>query len=204
MASPALELYNLNRISLPGKLQMQFISDPSIATKIRKMKQRVRWQDTLLLGQEIDQTRLVLDDGMAENPDFSFLVIGDSGTGYNRSQNSQRKIAELLCTERDRSQFILHTGDVVYQVGSSEQYPSNFIQPYREFLVGGENPDDITYDQMVFNFPILPVLGNHDYYNISLIYGWLSQLSWPIRRLLRSQIDLDVAWHGSYEGDALA
>lgn len=183
---------------------MQFVSDPSIASKIRKMKQRVRWQDSLLVGAEIDQTCLVLDDDMAENPEFSFLVIGDSGTGHDRHQNPQRQIAELLQTERDRSQFILHTGDVVYQVGSSEYYPSNFIQPYREFLVGGEHPDDIAYDQMVFNFPFLPVLGNHDYYDLPLIYGLLAQLSWPVRRLLRSQIELDVAWHGSYQGDAYA
>lgn len=183
---------------------MKFVFDPPIATKISKMKQRVRWQEPLIVERGIDQTQMVLDDGIADDPEFSFLVIGDSGTGYHRGHNPQREIAELLLEHRDRSRFILHTGDVIYLVGSSEYYPNNFIKPYREFLVGGEQPKEIAYDQMVFNLPFLPVPGNHDYYDLPLVYGILAQLSWPLRHLLRSQIDLDVGWHGSNQGQAYA
>jgi hypothetical protein len=183
---------------------MEFVSDPPIATKIDKMKQRVRWREAALVERNIDQTRLAIDDGAAESPEFSFLVLGDSGTGSRYGHDPQREVAKLLVEERDRCRFILHTGDVIYLVGSSEYYLPNFIQPYREFLVGGEHPEHIAYDRMVFNFPFLPVPGNHDYYDLPFIYGLAAQIAWPLRRLLRSRLDLDVSWHGSKQGDAYA
>jgi hypothetical protein len=57
---------------------MKFVSEPAIADKIRKMKQRVKWQDPLVVQRSIDQTRLILDDGRDEEPKFSFFVVGDS------------------------------------------------------------------------------------------------------------------------------
>ena len=183
---------------------MQLVSDPSIATKINQMKRRVCWQHSSLQKRSIDQTSLVINDGKADNPEFSFLVIGDSGCGEHLGHHPQRQIAEMMLEQREQINFVLHTGDVIYQVGSSEYYYKNFIRPYREFLVGGESPQQITYDRMVFNLPFLPVPGNHDYYDLPLIYGILSQLTWPLRRLLRSHIDLNVGWHGSHQGQAYA
>jgi hypothetical protein len=183
---------------------MQFVSEPSIAVKIQKMKQRVRWQDPLIRERQIDQTQFVLDDRGKDDPEFSFMVIGDSGAGAHLSQNPQHRVAQLMLEHRQDCRFVLHTGDVVYLVGSSEFYPSNFISPYREFLVGGDSPQQIRYDRMIFNCPILPVLGNHDYYELPLIFGLLSRLSLPLRRLLKSKIDFDVGLHGSGKGDAYA
>ncbi|MCL6434579.1 MAG: metallophosphoesterase [Leptolyngbyaceae cyanobacterium HOT.MB2.61] len=183
---------------------MAFVTDPPIATKILKMGQRVRWRDPLILRREIDQTRLVLDDGQTDNPEFSFLVIGDSGSGPHRGHNPQRQIAEKLLLHRDECRFVIHTGDVVYLVGSSEYYPKNFIEPYREFLVGGEHPKQIAFNRMVFNFPFFPVPGNHDYYDLPFLYGLLAQATLPLRRLLQSQLDIDVGWHGSGQGNAYA
>ncbi len=130
---------------------MQFVSDPPISVKIRKMKERVRWQDPLIVERRIDQTRMVFDDGWEDSPEFSFLVVGDSGSSSHRTHNPQRQIAELMVEQRDSCRFVLHTGDVVYLVGSSEFYLQNFIEPYREFLVGGEEPKRIAYERMVFN-----------------------------------------------------
>ncbi|WP_254173449.1 metallophosphoesterase family protein [Planktothrix pseudagardhii] len=183
---------------------MQFIFDPPIATKINKMKERVRWQDPLIMNQGIDQTSLVIDDGKNQDTEFSFLVIGDSGTGYKPNPSPQRKVAELLLENQENCRFIIHTGDVVYLVGSSEYYPDNFIHPYREFLVGGETPQKIPYDQMVFNLPFLPVLGNHDYYDLPWFYSLLAQLIWLPRHLLFSKFDFDIGWHGSFQGKAYA
>lgn len=183
---------------------MQFVTDPAIATKILKMEQRVRWRDPFITQRGIDQTSLYLDDGQAEQDEFSFLVVGDSGSGSHRSYNPQRRIAEQMLAHRDQCRFVLHTGDVIYLVGSSEYYPKNFIQPYREFLVNGDRPKQIAYDQMVFNFPFFLVPGNHDYYDLPRLYGWLAQAALPLRYLLRSQLDFDVGWHGSYQGDAYA
>ncbi|MBD2463242.1 metallophosphoesterase [Oscillatoria sp. FACHB-1407] len=183
---------------------MGFISEPRIDVKIRKMAERVRWRDPAIADRGIDQTRLVFDDGKPDTPEFSFMVIGDSGSGPHRGHNPQRQIAEQMFQHRDECRFVLHTGDVIYLVGSSEYYPKNFIEPYREFLVGGETGKAIAYDQMVFAFPILPVPGNHDYYDLSPFYGLAAQLMLPVRRLLQSHVDLDVGWHGSYQGRAYA
>lgn len=181
---------------------MKFVSDPPISVKIDKMKQRVRWQEPALKERRIDQTRLAIDDGKADEVEFSFFVVGDSGCGDRYGHNPQRKIAEMML--RDRVNFILHTGDVVYQVGSSEYYYDNFIEPYREWLVGGESPQQITYDRLVFNLPFLPVPGNHDYYDLPFIYGILSQATWGLRRLLPTKLDFDVGWHGSFQGQTYA
>ncbi|HEY9642670.1 MAG TPA: metallophosphoesterase [Coleofasciculaceae cyanobacterium] len=185
---------------------MKFVSDPATSVKIQKMNQRVRWRDPLIVQRGIDQTRLVLaEDGDGDdNPEFSFMVVGDSGSGAHGAYNPQRSIAEKMLEHRHDCHFILHTGDVIYLVGSREFYGRNFIEPYREFLVGGERPKDIAYDRMVFNLPFLPVPGNHDYYDLPLLFGLLAQTALPIRRLLRSKIDFDIGWHGSDQGNAYA
>ncbi|MBF1990563.1 metallophosphoesterase [Fischerella thermalis] len=183
---------------------MKFVSEPAIADKIRKMNQRVKWQDPLMVQRGIDQTRLMLDDGRDEESEFSFLVVGDSGAGSHYTHNPQRQVAELMLPHRQECRFMLHTGDVIYLVGSSEYYQKNFIEPYREFICGGEQPQRIAYDQMVFQFPILPVPGNHDYYDLPLVFGLVSLATLPIRKIFTSKLDFDVGWHGSRQGDAYA
>lgn len=183
---------------------MQFVSDPSVAVKIQKMEERVRWKASAIVDRGIDQTQLVLADGRKDSPEFSFLVIGDSGSGEHRGYSPQRQIAKQMLKHSHDSRFILHTGDVIYLVGSSEFYLKNFIKPYREFIVGGEHYNRISHDQMVFKLPFLPVPGNHDYYDLPLAYGLAIQLTYPIRRLLRSKIDFDIGWHGSFQGKAYA
>jgi len=182
---------------------MRFVSDPATSLKIQKMQERVRWRNPKIVDRQIDQTRFVIDDDQEQNA-FSFLVIGDSGSGRHPGHSPQRRIAEQMLAHRDECRFLLHTGDVIYLVGSSEFYPQNFIEPYREFIVGGDQASKISFDQMVFNFPFLPVLGNHDYYDLPIFYGVLAQLSYPVRRILRSRIDFDIRFHGSYQGKAFA
>ncbi len=185
---------------------MRLVSDSAIATKIARMKERVRWQHPAIVQQGIDQTRLVIegDDDALSQSGFSFLVLGDSGTSRHLHNRPQRRVAERLIEHIDECEFVLHTGDVVYLTGSSEQYPDNFIKPYREFLVGGETPDNIRFDKMVFKKPFLPVLGNHDYYDLSLAAGLLSRAFSPLRRLLRKRINLDIGWHGSFQGEGFS
>jgi 3',5'-cyclic AMP phosphodiesterase CpdA len=186
---------------------MQFASDPAIATKIRQMQRRVRWRDSALLKRGIDQTRLVVDDGHNQDAAFSFCVIGDTGAGDHWGINPQRRIADFIHQERDDYRFILHTGDVVYLVGSKEYYYPNFIKPYQNFLVGGDHAKHIDYDQMTFNLPFFLVPGNHDYYNLPIVYGALSAISIPFRKIfgsIGSKIDFDIGLFGSGEGKAYA
>ncbi|MEO1374559.1 MAG: metallophosphoesterase [Cyanobacteria bacterium J06635_10] len=183
---------------------MKLVFEATIAEKIRKMKQRVKWRDSAIVERNIDQTSLVIDDSKADDVEFSFLVVGDSGTGSHRGHSPMRKVAELMLPHYDECRFMLHTGDVVYQVGSSEYYPQNFIKPYREFILGGEDYKSIAYDEMVFKMPILPVLGNHDYYDLPIIFGLISATTLPFRRLIPSKLDIEVGRHGSHKGDAFA
>ncbi len=183
---------------------MASILDPSIPLKINKMKERVCWQHPDLVNRGIDQTRLILEDGGTEDREFSFLVIGDSGSGPHIDHHPQRRVAEQMLPHLQNCRFLLHTGDVVYQVGSREQYPRNFIYPYREWLMGGEDPERIGFDSMVFRFPFLPVPGNHDYYNLPWLYSLLVQLTKPLAKLSGRHLDPNVGWHGSRVGDAYA
>jgi hypothetical protein len=183
---------------------MASILDPPIALKIIRMKERVRWQHSEVVARKIDQTRLILQDGHGEDEEFSFLVIGDSGSGPHPDHHPQRHIAEQMVPHLQDCRFLLHTGDVVYQVGSSEQYPDNFIRPYREWLVGGEHPNRIAFDKMLFQFPFLAVPGNHDYYNLPKLYSILVQVTKPIRKMFGFNLNPNVGWHGSGIGDAYA
>ncbi len=184
---------------------MKLVKDPPILKKIALMRERVRWQHAEIKARGIDQTRLVLDNGADPGQNgsaFSFLVIGDTGAGKHRGDHPQRRVAEQMIKESHDCEFILHTGDVVYLVGSSEQYPDNFIKPYRELLVDGDRPKDIAYDRMTFKRPVFPVLGNHDYYDLPLAFGITAQVMLPVRYLLRRQLDMNFGLHGSYVGDA--
>ena len=183
---------------------MQFVSDPAIADKIRSMQQRVRWQDPLIADCDIDQTQLVIEDEHSEDQNFSFLVMGDSGSGPHYGHHPQREVAELMLPHLEDCRFTLHTGDVVYLVGSSEHYQQNFIEPYRELLVGGDRYKKVSYQRMVFKHPFLPVLGNHDYYNLPLWLAFVSLTILPLRSVLKDKIDFDLGLRGSETGDTYA
>ncbi len=179
---------------------MPLITNPPTKLKITKMKERVQWHHPLIQDRAIDQTRLVIADDHAQ-ASFSFLVIGDTGWGTHSDHYPQRQIAQQLLPHLSHNRFLLHTGDVVYVVGSQEFYPKNFIQPYQELIQGGQQA---RYDQMIFEFPFLPVLGNHDYYDLPAWSGFLFQLGHPLIEKLGLSIEDNIGWSGSEQGDAYA
>ena len=186
---------------------MNLASDPPIERKITRMAQRVRWQHPAISARKIDQTRLVIEQpGMnsGEHSAFHFLVLGDSGTGRHRRHSPPRHIAERLLPHKDKAAFLLHTGDVVYLVGAAAQYRNNFIRPYREWLTGGESWESIQPQNLVFNQPFLPVLGNHDYYDLAPIISAMAGLTLPLRRHLQWFHDVDTGWRGSDQGGCFA
>ena len=186
---------------------MNLASDPPIERKIMRMEHRVRWQHPAIRERGIDQTRLVVDPSgghRTKHDAFHFLVLGDSGTGRHRRHSPPRHIAERLLPHKNKAAFLLHTGDVVYLVGAAAQYRNNFIRPYREWLCGGENWESITPQNLLFNQPFLPVLGNHDYYDLAAIISALAGLTLPLRRYLQWFHDVDTGWRGSDQGGCFA
>lgn len=168
------------------------------------MRSRVRWGAKAVQTQGIDQTRMSIADGLATTSAFSFLVIGDSGFGPQPHGHPQRELAAYLATQMADCRFLLHTGDVVYQMGSPDQYPANFIEPYREWLVGGEECDRLSYRDLTFRKPFLPVPGNHDYYNLPWPYGYIVAALRPLHRYLRVPVTQNVSRQGSITGDTYA
>jgi hypothetical protein len=72
---------------------------------------------------------------------FSFLVLGDSGSGG--AKQAELRDA-MLGTPAD---FILHTGDMVYEDGAAADFDPHFFRPYAALLR---------------RMMIWPSLGNHD------------------------------------------
>jgi 3',5'-cyclic AMP phosphodiesterase CpdA len=182
---------------------MGFLLDPSIADKVRKMRSRIRWEAPQIQSQGIDQTRLTFADGLATTSAFSFLVLGDSGFGPQPFGHPQQQVADYLATQMTDCRFLLHTGDVVYQMGSPDHYPANFIQPYQAWLANSQN-EEVSYRNLTFRQPFLPVPGNHDYYNLPLPYGWIVAAAHPLRQYLKIPITKNVSLRGSGTGDTYA
>jgi hypothetical protein len=90
-------------------------------------------------GAPIDEEAVFRTDDPAAP--FTFLVIGDSGTG-GAAQYAVRD--RMLATPAD---FILHTGDMVYEDGEAEDFDRKLFRPYGE---------------MLRSLVLWPTLGNHD------------------------------------------
>ncbi|MEB3273632.1 MAG: metallophosphoesterase family protein [Prochlorothrix sp.] len=187
---------------------MRPFTDPPLDLKIAKMKERVRWQHPWLRSQDLDQTRLVVEADSsawaAPRAGFSFLVMGDTGWGPQDTAHPQRHIAQRMVPHLPDCCFTLHTGDVVYTLGSKDFYPQNFIEPYREWLVGGAQPAAIAYDRMVFRHPIFPTPGNHDYCHMPLPVGIAVQGLYSLFRALGLSVRKNIGWRGSNQGEAYA
>ncbi len=181
---------------------MKLAFDPPILDKIAQMQQRVRWQDVAFQTRKIDQTQLNIDDGHGNQSEFSFLVVSDTGCEGNNQFSPQNQIAQIMLQHQNEVNFVLHTGDVVYEVGSKEYYHQNFITPYREWIVGKETPEQISYDKITFKKPFLPVLGNHDYYDLPLSHAAIAQGIKSLDWLTRSNRRLNIGLHGSNVGEA--
>lgn len=74
---------------------------------------------------------------------YTFFVVGDSG----KASRAQFDIAAEMLRTRPAPDFILHTGDLVYNSGERRKYAARFFTPYQEFLSR-------------INF--WPCVGNHD------------------------------------------
>ncbi|MEU1853850.1 metallophosphoesterase [Streptomyces sp. NPDC019990] len=79
-----------------------------------------------------------------DDPDrFSFLVIGDTGEG----DDPQYAVVPGLLKAGQDTSFAVLASDVIYPVGSADDYGTKFFRPYRDYRA-----------------PIYAIPGNHDWY----------------------------------------
>ena len=78
----------------------------------------------------------------ASSGPFSFLAFGDSGVG----SGEQIVLRERMMQETP--DFVLHTGDIAYPVGSFESFQQNYLDVYRDLM---------------YRVPFFPAAGNHGY-----------------------------------------
>ncbi|WP_159330163.1 metallophosphoesterase family protein [Streptomyces tendae] len=109
-----------------------WFGDPTGRTRSRWVEQRAA------AGAPADKV-IVRDD-----PDrFSFLVVGDTGEG---DDPQYAVVPGLLKAGRD-TRFAVLASDVIYPVGSADDYGTKFFRPYRDYRA-----------------PIYAIPGNHDWY----------------------------------------
>jgi hypothetical protein len=72
---------------------------------------------------------------------FAFLVVGDTGPGADQIDVRD----QMLATP---AEFILHTGDMIYDDGAAADFDPKFFTPYRD---------------LVRHLVFWPLLGNHDW-----------------------------------------
>jgi hypothetical protein len=75
------------------------------------------------------------------NRPFTFLVVGDSGSGGSTQLTVRDRMLE------SPADLIVHTGDMIYDNGEAELYDPRFFTPYRDLLS---------------RIVLWPCLGNHD------------------------------------------
>jgi hypothetical protein len=79
-----------------------------------------------------------------DDPDtFSFLVVGDTGEG----DEPQYAVVPGLLKAGQDTRFTVLASDVIYPVGSADDYADKFFRPYRDYRA-----------------PIYAIPGNHDWY----------------------------------------
>ncbi len=163
------------------------------------LSEQVRWQQSEILQAGIDQTQLVIEDAPKDPVSFSFLVMGDTDAGDENTAAFAEGFAQQLLSQLGESRFLLHTGDVTYPTGSYKNYLTKFLWPYRDLLESLPRSAAYRHQSIVFNCPLLPVPGNHDYG--SGAGKWSRVLRWVCDRL-RSGIGIDLGHYGGQGGEA--
>jgi len=139
------------------------------------LSRQVLWRNERLLNAGVDQTHLAIADAPTDKVPFSFSIIGDTDAGSfeqsdqpSTAANFSQRFAQQLTAHLGDSRFLLHTGDVTYPKGSFNNYFRGFLSPYKA-LLSRPVAQGYTAQDIVFNRPLLPVPGNHDYADIPLL-----------------------------------
>ena len=180
------------------------------------LSHQVQWQHPMVVQGRVDQTRLVISDGVSNQRPripFSFTVIGDTdagekGTDFDDSFSTL--FAQQVIDQSKESRFWLHTGDVTYPLGTYQNYLSGFLRPYGALLASvpkRANYSDRTSRKLqgspiVFNRPVLPVPGNHDYAQPPFWSNCYQRLLQFLCDRLRQFTPIDGGHYGGQGGEA--
>ena len=193
------------------------ISADVIGSPAATLARQVQWQHPMVVQGGIDQTRLAITDGISDQRPgvpFSFMVMGDTDAGEPDQVSKDgfsEMMAQQMMAQMGESRFLLHTGDVTYPIGSYQNYLKGFLQPYSKLLSAiparadygtrrARSSDRAT--DVVFNRPMLPVPGNHDYAELPFgKRGRQRALRWLCDRL-RQFTGIDLGQYGGEGGEA--
>ncbi|WP_079657592.1 metallophosphoesterase family protein [Streptomyces sp. 3214.6] len=118
--------------------------------------------------------------------DFSFMVIGDTGEG----DDPQYAVVPGFLRVSQGTSFAVVASDVIYPVGSADDYGTKFFRPYRDYRA-----------------PIYAIPGNHDWYEdlgafMRVFCGDTPPLpAEPAPRLLSRAWLRSLLWHRPRPGD---
>lgn len=103
-------------------------------------------KDALARGVAPEKMFAIEPEGVSNEGDFSFVVIGDTGEG----DSSQMSLHDQLIAagKRDAVKFLVVSSDVIYPDGKMKDYETNFYLPFKGF-----------------EKPIYAIPGNHDWFD---------------------------------------
>ncbi len=173
-----------------------------------RLAAQVQWQHSKVLQGQIDQSQLSIADAPSGAVPFSFMVIGDTDAGVplsgalspeNNSMFAAGVLAERLRQQMGESRLLLHTGDITYPTGSYQNYWAGFLRPYQWLLANLPVSANYRSASVVFNQPLLPVPGNHDYAGSTSGIGQ-RLLQWLCSHL--RSLGVDLGHYGGQGGEA--
>ena len=103
-------------------------------------------KDALKKGVPPEKVFAIEPEGVTDDGDFSFIVIGDTGEG----DASQLALHDQLIAANNRGEvkFLVLSSDVIYPDGKMKDYETNFYLPFKGF-----------------EKPIYAIPGNHDWFD---------------------------------------
>lgn len=103
-------------------------------------------KDALKKGVAPDKVFAIEPEGVTDEGDFSFIVIGDTGEGDASQLSLHDQI--IAANQRDEVKFLVLSSDVIYPDGKMKDYETNFYLPFKGF-----------------EKPLYAIPGNHDWFD---------------------------------------
>ena len=178
----------------------------SVVSQVRRTGREIRdCHSASFLSGGIDRTQLAIADAPVGAVPFSFLVVGDTDAGApagaNAAEDFSAAFARQFFQQLGDSRFVLHTGDVTYPLGTYQNYLEGFLQPYQALLK--RLPEGASDRRaVIFERPLLPVPGNHDYADLAGIARVRQRLLRMMCDRLRQLLGIDLGCYGGQGGEA--